>query len=95
MRLRITDPADRDIHRIHEYGVEVYGVRTADKYIDMLGDELRWIAAWPHTSRLRDEVRPPVRLRPVMVHNVIYDANDEEVIILRIFHHSIDWQNEL
>jgi toxin ParE1/3/4 len=95
MRLRISDPADRDIKEIHAFGIRTYGERRADDYIGALLDQLRWLADWPLTSREQDDIRPPVRLCIFDAHNIIYDVHPDEIVILRIFHHSADWKQHL
>lgn len=95
MRLRISDPADRDLEDILLHGLRTYGERQASAYISGLRQELGWIAAWPLSSRLFDDVRPPVRRHVFGAHNVIYRVTDDEVLILRIFYHSADWQSLL
>lgn len=95
MRLRVTDPADRDVEDILEYGLRTYSERQAIAYASDLIDAFRWISNWPLTARLHDDIRPPVRLWPCGAHNVIYTVREDEVVILRIFHHSADWKKHL
>ena len=95
MRLRITDPADRDLIELRRYGVRTYGERHADAYLLALHDEFRWIMDWPLTSREHSEVRPPVRLRVFGAHNILYKIAGDELAILRVLHHSADWINLL
>ena len=95
MRLSISDPADQDLEDILYYGLRTYGERQATAYSLGLREELRWIADWPLTSRLFDEIRPPVRRHVYGAHNVIYRVTDEEVLIVRIFYHSVDWKSLL
>jgi toxin ParE1/3/4 len=95
MRLNITDPADRDLEDILYYGLRKYGERQATAYIESLRENLRWIAEWPHTSRLYEDIRPPVRRHVHGAHNVIYRVTEDEVLIVRIFYHSADWKKLL
>jgi len=73
MRLRITDPAHDDIVAMYKYGVETYGERRARTYLAELYDEFRFILEWPLISREHTDIRPPVRQRIYLVHNIIYD----------------------
>ena len=91
MRLRITDAADQDIKSIDHYGRRHYGDRQTIAYIARLFDDLEWIRDWPLTSRERNEVRPPVRVHPSSAHNILYAVQTDEVLILRVLHHSVNW----
>ena len=95
MRLEISDPADRDIKQLHAYGREKYGDRQADNYLSALLDQLEWLADWPLTSREHADIRPPIRLCSYDAHNIIYDVRANKVVILRIFHHSVEWRKHL
>jgi toxin ParE1/3/4 len=95
MQLEVSAEADHDIDIVLLSGIELYGEQSADRYVTGLVGELGRIAAWPFTSRLRDEVRPPIRLRPFRAHNIFYDVGTETVTIVRILHHSADWTHIL
>jgi toxin ParE1/3/4 len=95
MRRSISDEALRDLAELHRFGTKTYRERTADEYLRQLFRALDAIAEWPLAIRLRTDVRPPIRLYPFVAHNVFYDANDSEVVIVRILHHSADWVNNL
>jgi toxin ParE1/3/4 len=95
MQLEITDEADRDVDRLHEYGSTVYGERQADSYLIELLGEYRRIVAWPLAARERHDVRPPIRLRRFRAHNIFYDVTADAVTIVRILHHTADWVNIL
>ncbi len=91
MQLKVSDEADRDVDRLHEYGIAVYGEQQADGYLISLLGEYRRIVAWPLAFRERHDVRPPVRLRPFRAHNIFYDVTQDTVTIVRVLHHSADW----
>jgi len=84
-----------DLENIVVHGLRNFGERRAHAYASGLRDEFRWIADWPLTSRLFDEINPPVRRHVYGAHNVIYRVTDTEVVILRVFHHSVNWINYL
>lgn len=95
MRLKITQPADRDIDALFMYGRRVHGEQHAESYLMGLLEYLGQIPLSPLSAQLRDEASPPVRLRVYRGHNIIFDVTAEEVIILRILHHSVNWMDEL
>ena len=91
MRLDISDAARRDLREMYEYGRGLYGEAAAQSYLNVTLLVIDRIPAWPRAARLRNEVRPPVRLLPHEVHNIFYDVHDNEVEIVRVLHHSADW----
>jgi toxin ParE1/3/4 len=95
MRLSVSAAAKADLAALHDYGVEHYGDRHAAAYLTDLTDTLDRIAEWPEAARIRTDVRPAVRLLARRAHNIFYDVRQDHVEIVRILHHSIDWQNEL
>lgn len=95
MRLRITAPADHDIDELLVYGNKEHGARSADAYLMGLLEFLDQIPLNPLTAQVREEATPPVRLKVYRAHNVIYDITGDEVIVLRILHHSVNWLDEL
>ena len=95
MLLRLTAPADRDIDDVLRYGRKAHGGERAERYLLGLLEELDEIAAAPFQAQLREEADPPVRLRVYVGHNILYDVLEDEVVILRILHHSVNWIDEL
>ena len=91
MRLNISDAARSDLRELHEYGREIYGETAARSYLATILLTIEQIPEWPFASRLRHEVRPPVRLLTRAAHNVFYDVQDDKIEIVRILHHSADW----
>jgi toxin ParE1/3/4 len=95
MRLRISDAARADLRELHTYGAETFGQRAANAYIEALTLAIEKIPDWPFASRLRTEVRPPVRLLPHEGHNIFYDVTSDEVVVVRVLHYTADWINLL
>lgn len=95
MRLSVSAEAGADLDAIRVYGYEKYGERSAESYLIALVGSFDRIAAWPYAARIRTEIQPPVRLVVFSAHNIFYDVEDDVVQIVRVLHHSMDWQNEL
>jgi plasmid stabilization system protein ParE len=68
---------------------------AARAYLQATLAAIHRIAEWPLASRLRDDVRLPVRLLPYQVRNIFYDVGAGEVSVIRVLHHSTDWINLL
>lgn len=53
------------------------------------------IGCGPLLARLREEVRPPVRVRHDGSHLIVYGLDAEGVVILRFAHGRSDWTSDL
>jgi len=54
---RLTNEAKEDLIRIHQYGVEKFGVAQADKYYDAIFDYFDIIAQQPYSFESVDYIR--------------------------------------
>lgn len=95
MRLEVSVAAEADIEEMYVIGVSNFGLDQADRYMAGLLSLFSTIADNPMIGRVRDEVRPPVRLFPYEAHHVFYDVVGETVVIQRLLHGSADWTSQL
>ena len=96
MRLEVSEPARRDLNGIYIYGAETYGLSQAEAYVAGLRRHFDSLADNPFIDRVRDEVRPPIRLFPYQAHHVFYDiVGDDRVVIRRLLHRTVDWMSGL
>ena len=91
MKYDIAVRASRDLREIHGYGIDTYGGRQADAYLDELFAKFEHIARWPYAVQERRATRSVVRLYRQRAHNILYSVENETVLILRVFHHSVNW----
>jgi toxin ParE1/3/4 len=91
MRLEIANRASRDLRDIHSYGIDNYGGARADAYLGGLFAKFDHIAQWPYSAREGFATRSAVRLSRVRAHNILYSVEDQVVVVLRVFHHSVNW----
>lgn len=53
------------------------------------------LAANPRLARLREEIRPAVRVHPAEAHLIIYrEVSDGDIEIIRVCHAHEDWQRK-
>ncbi len=90
-RFRLARAAVDDLTAIFLEGIEQFGLPQADTYHEGLSGIFAFLADYPHAARLREEISPPVRVHPYKAHLVIYEVDDDEVIILRARHGREDW----
>lgn len=95
MAFRLTQEADKDVVELYEYGALTYGLAAATRYALGLREHFHFLSQFPRSARERREVRPPVRIFPYGSHIVAYRIDDEDVVVVRVLHHSSDWRDEL
>ncbi len=93
MRYCLTREAEEDLITIAERGIELFGERQARIYHDALYDVFEVISANPKMARERIELSPPVRIHPFKAHMIIYQIEDDTILIIRIRHGREDLLN--
>jgi toxin ParE1/3/4 len=89
----ILPEAEQDMARLYDYVKDVAGVETARNYIDRIGALLAGLDLAPERGRLRDEVRPGLRVIGFKKKvTVAFTVEEENVKVLRIFSGGQDWQ---
>jgi toxin ParE1/3/4 len=90
---RRTPQADSDLDDIWYYVASKSGsVDIADRLIDSITDRFFLLASHPNIGRARDEDLPPgLRSFPVGEYVIIYAAEDQDVLILRVVHGGRDF----
>lgn len=88
--LVISERAEADLRAIWRWSYERFGEDQADRYLDQLDDGLRQTGAEPGAGRQRDAIRQGYWSKVVRSHVVFYTFNDEEVLIQRVLHGSMD-----
>ena len=49
------------------------------------------LASFPDVGRERREITPPVRLHPYRAHLVVYRAETDQLLIIRVLHGRQNW----
>ncbi|MFN3353773.1 MAG: type II toxin-antitoxin system RelE/ParE family toxin [Brevundimonas sp.] len=93
-RHRTSSEADEDLIAIFEQGIERFGRRQADRYLDDLWRTFGRLADFPGIGRLRTENQPPVRTLAYQAHVIIYEEDDGGVLIIRVRRGREDWRND-
>jgi toxin ParE1/3/4 len=92
MSYRFSESADKDIDNIVFYGANEYGAAQSVVYIEKIKRCCEFLCENPRASRLRSEVKPPVRAYPCQSHIIIYEIDDANgILILRIHNGREDW----
>jgi toxin ParE1/3/4 len=83
--------ADADLDDIWYYvATESGNPDRADRFVASLTERFYLLASNPFIGRSRDDLRPGLRTFPVGQYVVVYRIDDEDVVILHVFHGSRD-----
>lgn len=81
---KLSNVAKEDLIRIHQYGIQKFGVRQADKYFDLFFDYFEMIAENPLSFETVDFIKPGYRPCVCGVDSIYYKINDTSVEIMTI-----------
>ena len=93
-RFRTTEQADEDLITVYTQGIERFGKRQADIYFDRLYSTFQRLAEHPALTRLRTEFDPPARAFPFGSHVVLYDEEQDGIVIIRVRHAYENWYDD-
>ncbi len=83
-KYRLSNTAKRDLIRIHQYGVEKFGMTQADKYFDSFFDYFDIIAQRPFSFESVDYIKKGYRRCVCGTDSIYYRVNDDIVEIMTI-----------
>lgn len=95
MLLEISQAALADIQGVHSFGVAKFGTLRADDYVIELLDVLDIITSQPKLAHERNDILDGLRVHPHKSHLILYKLEFERVVILRLFHGSTNWREQL
>ncbi len=97
MNYKISVEAKNDIERIWLYTFENWSLKQADRYFDLIMDEVEYIAENPSSGKDYSDVRKGYLRSRVKSHFIFYKVNKKqnEVEIIRVLHQSMNIENRL
>ena len=90
---RVSKKARSDIRNIALYTQEQWGAVQRRKYLSSLDAKFRQLADMPLMAAERKGIDPPVRIHRHERHLIVYTITDSSILIIRVRHHSEDWQD--
>ena len=84
MEYRLSNEAKEDLIRIHQYGVEKFGMAQADKYFDTFFKYFDIIAQQPFSFESIDYIRRGYRRCACGPDSIFYRINNDFVEIMAI-----------
>lgn len=97
MNYKITTEAKDDLENIWLYTLKKWSLEQADRYLNLIMDEIDYIAANPNSGKDFSYVRKGYLKTRVKSHFIFYKINpmQSEVEIIRILHQQMDINNRL
>ena len=96
MAYKISKKANTDINNIWIYTAENWSVEQADRYYNLILDEIEYIDSHFEAGRILEHLKPGYRSTKVKSHIIFYQCKKDNVIeIVRVLHQSMDIENRL
>ncbi|HEX4372538.1 MAG TPA: type II toxin-antitoxin system RelE/ParE family toxin [Puia sp.] len=91
----ISKKAVADLEEIWLYTVEKWSVEQADRYYDLIFDEISYICKNNNSGRSMEHVRKGYRASKVKSHLIFYRILNDTIQVIRILHERMDIENRL
>lgn len=95
-KFRFTNEAVKDIEQIWSYTNQKWSLEQADRYYNLIIDEVEFIASNPLLGKSIDYIKEGYRSTKVKSHVIFYKQHkDTSILIIRILHQSMDSENRM
>jgi toxin ParE1/3/4 len=91
----ISKKAVSDLEEIWLYTVEKWFIEQADRYYNLIFDEINYICKDSNTGKSMEHVRKGYRASKVKSHLIFYRILTDTIEIIRILHERMDIENRL
>jgi toxin ParE1/3/4 len=97
MKYKISKEALSDLEKIWLYTFETWSLEQADRYFNLLMDEINYLTTNPKSGKDYSHVRKGYYSSRVKSHFIFYKINlkDNELEIIRILHQLMDIESRL
>ncbi|MBW7912210.1 MAG: type II toxin-antitoxin system RelE/ParE family toxin [Taibaiella sp.] len=96
MGYKISVKAAEDMEHIWLYTLEHWSVEQADRYIDLIFDEIEYLAGNPSSGKDLNHIRKNYRCSKVKSHLIFYRKTDKhDIEVIRVLHQRMDIENRL
>ncbi|MCB2088169.1 MAG: type II toxin-antitoxin system RelE/ParE family toxin [Sphingomonadaceae bacterium] len=93
--LRISRQAANDLGTIADYTIAEFGIEQARKYRDQLQACFASLLDNPYLGRSAEEIAPRLRRIRQQAHVIFYVPTANDILIVRVLHHSMDFERHL
>lgn len=96
MSYKISVKASEDIENIWLYTFENWSFEQADRYVNLIFDEIEYLADNPNSGKDFSHIRKSYRCSKVKSHLIFYRLVEKQNIeIIRVLHQRMDIENRL
>ena len=97
MNYKVSQEANRDIENIWLYTYENWSLEQADRYFNLIMDEIEYLAKNPESGKDYSDVRKGYFRSRIKSHFIFYKINrmKEEIEIIRVLHQRMDIESRL
>lgn len=97
MSYKISLKASGDIENIWLYTFENWSLDQADRYINLIFDEIEYLAENPQAGKNINHIRKGYRCSKVKSHVIFYrlTANQNDIEIIRVLHQRMNIESRL
>jgi toxin ParE1/3/4 len=97
MKYKISQEASQDIENIWLYTFENWSIEQADRYFNLIMDEIEYLAENPKFGKDYSKIRKGYFRSRVKSHFIFYKINwkNKEIEIIRILHQQMDIETRL
>ena len=97
MKYKIRKEALNDLEKLWLYTFETWSLEQADRYLNLLIDEIEYLTANPKSGKDYSHIRKGYFRSRVKSHFIFYIINlkDNELEIIRILHQQMDIESQL
>ena len=96
MRYFISEKANQDIEKIWLYTFENWSLEQADRYYNLILDEIEYIAENFESGKSADHIKKGYRASIVKSHIIFYKKSRRNVVeIIRVLHQKMDIENRM
>lgn len=96
MRYLISEKANQDIERIWLYTYENWSLEQADRYYNLIFDEIEFIAKNFECGKSVDYIKIGYRASVVKSHIIFYKKSKRNIVeIIRVLHQRMDIENRI
>jgi len=87
---RLSVASAKDVSDIYDYTLLKFGDQQAIKYLNGLDERLNFLADYPNSGRLREEVRKGLMSFAYNKHVIFYRVMRYGIKVVRVLHGSMD-----
>ncbi|MFZ5940891.1 MAG: type II toxin-antitoxin system RelE/ParE family toxin [Bacteroidota bacterium] len=96
MRYTISKKANQDIENIWLYTYENWSLEQADRYYNLILDEIEFIAENFESGKSVDYIKEGYRTSTVKSHIIFYKKSKSNIVeIIRVLHQKMDIENRI